>query len=246
MELALDHHELDFLSAAHELGSRQAELYPVVGAAIDADPYDFWMLGPGPEARGWFRRWRDRRRRARCEQGQTGDWSWWFHGLECDIHNRIDGRLVRIDFGPTTRRLTITGWSVLQFVMCAGPPWRSFERLRMHLADRGPPYDSLSGNHHRMSRICARLEALALFVPADPSLLKLRERFTAVRADNGFKEIDVPPELAPPRAMDLFVCERLVLADSAKKLIAERVCQTAAAQQRLGAGEALASFGIRS
>jgi hypothetical protein len=195
----LDSHELDFLHAAHDLTARQAELYPVLAKGIGGDPYSFSMLRHGP-ADGWLGRLRDRWAQSRHARGRAGEWSWWFHGLECDMQH-ADGHFVRIDFGPTGQRLVLTGWGVLQYVMCAKPPWRTFETLRAHLAARPPPYNSLSGDHAKMSRICDRLQALALLVPARTLL---------------------GPDELTPGSMDFAVSHRLVLAPAAKELLCGR------------------------
>jgi hypothetical protein len=76
--------------------------------------------------------------------GRFDGWVWNFHALECDVWNLDDGRFVRIDFGPRTRRLVITGSGVLQYVMTVCPPWRCFDALREFLARGTAPYDRLS------------------------------------------------------------------------------------------------------
>src|SRR5688572_2447965 len=125
MEPALTELEQAFLLAAHDLSVRQEELYPVLAARLGQDPYDFWVGRLDTPKGGWFRTWRLRRQFRRLESGRFDRWAWDFHGLECDVWNLDDGRFVRIDFGPSTRRLVITGWGVLQFVMSVRPPWRS-------------------------------------------------------------------------------------------------------------------------
>jgi len=218
----LDQNELDFLRSAADLTARQQELYKILTEAIGADPYDFWVLNTGADGRGWLARRRYRRRRERLAGGEFGGWSWSFHGLECDMRQLVDGRFVRIDFGPTTRRSVITGWGVLQYLMCAKPPWRRYTRLQEHLAEKGPPYDSLSGSHEKMACLCDRLQRLQLLVPADTELLALGHEFSVNDPTTGATVIDIPPELEPAGQMDVYLSARLVVSDTARTVLAER------------------------
>jgi hypothetical protein len=169
MALDLTDHELAFLHAAYDLASRQEELYPMLAAALGTDPYTFWLGRLVATPGGWLQTWSARRRYEQLQKGRFGRWAWVFHGLECDVWNVDDKRLVRIDFGSSTQRLVITGFGVLQYVMTVRPPWRCFEALRAFLVKHGKPYGYLSGDHAKMSTICDRLERLELLVAADPS-----------------------------------------------------------------------------
>ncbi|WP_433928463.1 hypothetical protein AB3662_34340 [Sorangium cellulosum] len=224
--------ELDFLRAAADLSRRQQELLPVLEQALGSDPYDFWMVEPFlARSDTWWQRVLARlRARFRREYGRTRDglWRWNFHGLECDVENVIDGRFVRIDFGPMSRRLTFTGWGVLQYIMCTRAPWPTFDALARFLAQETPPWSSLSGDHAKMAPICDRLQELQLFVAADPALCETVARFTKMEASTGQRVIDIPAELAPPGPMDFAVCDRLVLAPTALRLL-EAAAEPAAA-----------------
>jgi hypothetical protein len=203
--------ERAFLVAARDPAVKQEEFYAWLAAHLGHDPYDFWItrrLSPVPM--GWLQRQRLRWLVRRLGGGRFERWAWSFHGLECDVWNLDDGRFVRIDFGPSTRRLAITGWGVLQYVMTTRAPWRSFEQLRGFLAAKAPPYDELSGDHGKMSAICDRLEQLDLLVYADPELAALacdRSTNDAVTAH----ERDYP--------MDPYLAQRLVLSPRASALV---------------------------
>ena len=82
----MDARERAVLEACQEVVQRQHELLPLLAAAIqvrEADVFYTWALRKCP---------------------QHGDvpetnWRFFFHGLECDLHNKTDGRFLRIDFG---------------------------------------------------------------------------------------------------------------------------------------------------
>jgi len=213
--------ERDFLRAAADLARRQRELLPVVGEALGADPYHFWMVERFTPPRSWWGRLVARLRTGRPESGRSkdGQWAWYFHGFECDVAHVSDGRFVRIDFGPTSQHLTLSGWGVLQYVMCTKDPWPTFDTLARFLASEEPPWSSLSGDHAKMSRIRNRLTELKLLVAADPELCETVDRYKRVDAALGGSVIDVPSELAPPGPLDVHVCGRLVLAKSAEDLL---------------------------
>lgn len=212
--------ELDFLRATADLARRQRELLPLVGEALGADPYHFWMVESLTTPSSWWGRLVARLRARRPDSGHTKDglWRWDFHGLECDVENVSDGRFVRIDFGPTSQHLTVSGWGVLQYVMCTRDPWPTFDSLARFLAREEPPWSSLSGDHAKMSGLCDRLIELELLVPADPQLCKTVDRYTKVDPATGQQVTDIPSDLAPPGPADIFVCRRLVLAPSAEEL----------------------------
>lgn len=196
--------EFAFLEAAHELSLRQAELYPSLTEALGREPYAFWVRRHERAARNWFERLRFRADLRRFQSGRFQRWAWGFHGLECDLRHLDDGRFVRIDFGPSTRHLVLTGWGVLQFVMTSRPPWRSFHDLREFLADEPPPYHHLSGDHAKMSALCDRLQELELLVPAEPRLLTDRRAGSADVSDAPF---------------DSYLARRLVLSPAARELV---------------------------
>jgi hypothetical protein len=222
MKSTLTVHEHAFLRAAADLSRRQVELYDVLARAIRVDPYTYWFVDrlrpEQPALLERIRRWIQRRR---IDGGMTSDgaWRWNFHGLECDMRNVKDGRTVRIDFGPKSHHLVLTGWGVLQYVMSVVPPWQTYDELRDYLAQSGPPYDHLSGDHAKMSWICDRLEALGLLVPAAPELLALRKAYTKRDPETGIKVIDIPADATDSPSRDFYVCERLVLSTQANELL---------------------------
>lgn len=221
MALFPDPLERAFLQAAQDLSFHQEELYLPFAEAFGLDPYTFWIHREGWPTRGPFKRCRYHWWRGRKQEGHFDGWRWGFHGLACDLTNEADGRLVRTDFGPSSRRLAMTGWGVLQYVMTAKSPWRPFPALQLHLAEHAPPYDSLSGNHRRMSEICSRLMNLKLLVYADPELVELRDRYTQVDPSTGKRTIGKPPGLT--YSIDVALCSRLVLSEEAHELLEEEV-----------------------
>src|SRR5437879_2699245 len=100
----MDALEIGVLKACQELVHRQQEMLPLLAAALhvpEKEVFYTWALH-------------------KCKQHgdlEGTDWWYFFHGLECDLRNKADGRCLRIDFGPGGRVDTFTAWGVLQFIM---------------------------------------------------------------------------------------------------------------------------------
>src|SRR3954454_3775873 len=131
----LDSDDLDLLAACFEARRRQREMLPLIAA----------MSVPGPQV---FYEWAIWRR----SQDKIPNTSWVlrFHGLECDLRNEQDGRFIRYDFGPRGSVECLTPFGVLQFIMTSTAPWQEFPSLRARMAQRGPPFDELSGDLCKM------------------------------------------------------------------------------------------------
>jgi len=74
-----------------------------------------------------FYLWAARKINQRGELDET--WQYFFHGYECDIRNKWDKRLVRIEFGPMGRIDTFTSWGLYKFIETSILPWKTFEYL---------------------------------------------------------------------------------------------------------------------
>lgn len=199
--------ELEFLKAAADLAERQRELYPLLLEALGTDPWEFLIV-------------RDMAPRIKSD-GVTrdGSWRWWFHGLECDMEHRVDGRYVRFDFGPSKNKLTVGhGYGVLQFVMCSRPPWVDYVTLREHLASDHTARGHLGGDHAKMSILCNRLTEAGLLVQAAPELVALADKYTTIEPNQGHI-VAIPDDLAPSGALEHFVARRLVLSDAAAAVL---------------------------
>src|SRR5947209_6947136 len=117
--------EFEFLRAAAELVRQQRELLPqlaeTLGVAPGATLYA-WMerhfpgIPPCPEER-----WRE-------ESGMIRgtDWTFRFHGFECDLAHRAGGPYLRVELGPRGRPEVLSGYAVLQFVMTSSAAWPEF------------------------------------------------------------------------------------------------------------------------
>ena len=176
--------ERDFLRAAVELAQRQREILPYLADSLGQDPYAYWILDrlsySPPTLMDHLKRiFRLDINRFR-QDGQTldGEWAWFFHGLEVDMWHTHDGRFVRIDFGPLSQRLVITGWGVLQFVMTSKSPWNSYDDLYNYLYEKPTKRREWSGNHERMSEIEDVLVSQGYLVSAAPEICDLVERYT--------------------------------------------------------------------
>jgi hypothetical protein len=211
--------ELAFLSACQEIVRRQQELVPLLAATLRVLPEEVfycWMRRSFPEPDPPFGEDEDLQRG--CIRGT--EWDYFFHGFECDIQHRDDGRFVRVDFGPRGRLDTFTGWGVLQFVMTTRAPWQTFPDLQTYLAAKPPPYNSLSGSHARMCDLQDRLETLGCFERAAPDLHALVERHTE-RPPNAWTRFMPPVGLSERDLVDCYICNRWVLSPTALRILAE-------------------------
>lgn len=209
--------EYSFLQAGHALVQAQRELVPQLAETLGVAPGEVfysWMdrefpnVAPSPHE-GW-----------RLQTGElpgTG-WRYFFHGLECDLGHRDDGRHVRVEFGPHGRYDLLAPFAVLQFVMSSAPPWPEFPELKAYLAAKPPPYHQYSGSHERATELWGRLEAQGYLEAADPVLAALVERST-VRLPSGCSQIRLPDDFTDRQRLDCMVCERQVLSAAALRLL---------------------------
>jgi hypothetical protein len=187
---------IDFavLEACHEVAARQHEMLPQLAAAINVPEYEV------------FYEWALRR----CKQSgklENSDWTYFFHGLECDLRNHSDGRILRIDFGPQGRVGILDRWGVLRFIMTSVAPWKAFPQLRTLLADSEPPFSEHSGSAEKMGKVWDRLEHAGAFAQADPTLVALRAQHTA-RGPDGLNYLRFPPEITDCTRADCSVAHR--------------------------------------
>jgi hypothetical protein len=188
--------EIGVLKACHEVVTRQQELLPLLAKAVGV-----------PEREVWYT-WAFRRCKQSGRVGESG-WSYFFHGIECDLKH-ADGRFLRLDFGPKGRMDTFTAWGVLQFIMTSAPPWSEFVDLKQHLAERGPPFNELSGSFSKMVAIWAALEARGAFEPADPELVAFQARYTTIGPE-GITYVTLPPGTSDEVQVDCMVAHRPIL-----------------------------------
>lgn len=210
--------ELDFVQAAADLSQHQAELSELLTPELGLSPYEYWIrarVDGKPPASTLKHEYRSYEQKVR-----VGDWKAFFHGLECDVENVRDGRFVRIDFGPHTRPLALSGFGVLQYVMCAREPWTPFPALRQWLARTSPPYDCLSGSHPKMVELWGRLAPAKLFEPADPLICSRQAEFEFFDPEMGRTVTREPEEGTGLTASDLILCGRSVLSPRATAILA--------------------------
>ena len=148
----------------------------------------------------------------------SGDWRYFFHGLECDVKNEADGRFLRIDFGPDGRIDTFTAWGLLQFIMTSKFPWPSFSTLKQHFSENGPPYDQFSGDIDKMNQIWNFFVNHTLLEVADKELLRLKKKYTFVEKD-GIAYIKFPSEISEKKQINCSVAHRMKISGYGKKLL---------------------------
>src|SRR5262245_49313334 len=189
------------LKACTEAVNHQQELLSLIASHLDT-PSNQLLYG---WARGKFKQWGSLNR---------GEWDYLFHGMECDFKNAIDGRFLRVDFGPQGRTDTFTSWGITQFVMSSTHPWSDFQELKCHLAKICPPYDQFSGSIDRMDLIWSKLEQNGLIEKADQTLLDYAKMYTFTGSD-GLIRTEFPPGTSDMMLVDCAVANRFKLSRQA-------------------------------
>jgi|GEM_PF-1770207 len=203
-KVQIDETAIKLLKAGRDLIVRQNELLPYLAKEVKADPKEILYL------------WANRK------LNQVGnflnEWSYFFHGLECDIKNVKDGRFVRIDFGPKGDTATFTTWGLLQFVMTSKYPWEDYSALKTILAKEQPPYNQFSGSLERLHSIWQSLEENKLIEVADTNLLNLAEKYSSVDR-LGIKHTNFPPNVSSETIIDCSVANRLKISQLGFELL---------------------------
>jgi hypothetical protein len=199
--------DVQFLIACHESVVRRRPLLAELAA----------LLGVGSEE--LFYLWAERR----CEQHGCfpgAEWTYFFHGYECDLRHTKDGRFLRIDFGPHGNTNTFTAWGVAQFVMTSRSPWSEYGDLKSYLADRPPPYDEHSASLERAGTLCDRLESAGLLEPADRELLAFAERHTTLNPE-GIPTLRLPQGTSDRKQFDISVAQRKLITEGGRRVLSE-------------------------
>jgi hypothetical protein len=141
---------------------------------------------------------------------RNGEWSYLFHGMDCDLMNTLDGRFLRVNFGPKGRTDTFTSWGITQFIMASKPPWSEFKELKKYLAKVPPPHNQYSGSLERMELVWSELEQNGLVEKADQSLLDFAAKHTVTGA-GGLPRTEFPPGTSITTVVDCAVASRYIL-----------------------------------
>lgn len=201
----MDSIERGVLEVCQEVVLRQREMLPLLAMALQVPEHQV------------FYTWAFRH----CEQRgrlKGTEWSYFFHGLECDLTNGTDGRFLRMDFGPQGRVDTFTAWGILQFLLTSVPPWKDAHSLQTYFGKGAPPFDCHSGLMEKLSPIWVRLEAKGMFERADPSLVELAAKYISRGAD-GLSTVRFPPEITDETRLDCMVARRQRLSARALQLL---------------------------
>jgi hypothetical protein len=159
-------------------------------AALGRTPFDYWILGEG----------RGNPSLDAIDTTIDGQWRFHFHGLEVDVRHAIDGRAVRIDFGPGGTPAFTPG-GVGAFAIASRPPWRDFPDLKATLSG------AVGYDHARCVNLCDDLRHHRL---AEWGRLEARpEGFTRVVFRTPAEEVIVEGEMAV--ATFRSVCARLAV-----------------------------------
>jgi hypothetical protein len=200
--------DIEILNACYEAEQRQREMIPLLASAV------------GVSAEAVFYTWAFRKCRQRGTLPGT-PWQYFFHGLECDLKNSVDGRFLRLDFGPGGRIDTFSAWGVLQLLMTSTSPWPDFMPLKELFADKEPPYDENSGNLSRLFEYWERLNGEGCFDAADPALVEFQARCTVVDS-TGMQFVRFPPGTPEETQIDCSVAHRTHLSAHGRQLLETR------------------------
>jgi hypothetical protein len=193
--------EIGFLTACQEYANRQHEMLPQIAVALGVEPsqvFYTWML----------------LRRARPGKLADADWTYFFHGYECDLRNQKDGRCLRVDFGPKGRVGILDSYGILRFIMMSIAPWPDFSKLKAFFATGATPCGEHSGDREKMRPIWDRLENEGFVEHADPTLMALMAKHTT-RGSDGLNYLCFPPEITEELAADCKVAHRFQLSQKA-------------------------------
>jgi len=196
---------LEVLKACYELNLRQNEILPHLSKTLQVETNEV------------FYEWAFRR----IKQSGTilnNEWRYFFHGLECDIANLLDGRFLRVDFGPGGTIDTFSGFGILQFIMTSKSPWSNFEQLKLFFATERPPYNQFSGDYSKINDIFEKLFSEGLIEVADKDLIAFEKQYTTIQT-NGSWLIKFPPGTPEKQMFDCSVAKRLKLSESGKNYL---------------------------
>lgn len=174
----------------------------------------------------------------------NGEWSYFFNGMECDFKNSIDGRLLRVDFGPQGRTDAFTRSGILQFILCSKPPWSEFKELKRYFTKESTPYDHVkryftkasspyhqkSGSDGKMDLIWSELEQEGFIEKADQSLIDFATKYTFTDKD-GSARTEFPRGTAYAKVVDCAVAGRNKLSGLAKLQLVYRTNQVLSQHQ---------------
>jgi hypothetical protein len=192
-----------FLEAAAELTNRQCELMPLLTATLGRTPFDYWILGVG----------RDDPKLDAIDTTIDGQWRFQFHGLELDLRHAIDGRAIRIDFGPCGISAFTPG-AVGAFAGASRSPWRAFPDLKAALSG-AREYD-----HARCVALCDDLRRHGLVDYAAPELVALVARYARLIPGRGYV-LDIPSDLLPADETELVLCNNLLITEKGRVALAD-------------------------
>jgi hypothetical protein len=199
--------ELEVLRACHEVTLHNEELVALIAEILRVPPSEVFYT--------WA--WKLRGFQSRGALPGTA-WTFFFHGLECDLANQADNRRLRVDFGPGGRLDTFTGWGVCRFVMSSGPPWSEFSALRTFMASPDPQGLTAMESLHKMGSLWDNLLACGLLESADQGLLDFMTQHTTIGPD-GIRRTNYPTGTSDRLALDCAVAHRQKISSLGRRLL---------------------------
>lgn len=190
--------KIDLLIACYEYCKYQEEMLYTLGKNLEISPKDIFFT--------WAYR--------KCRQSGTfkDNWSYFFHGLDCDLKNIADGRFIKLEFGPYGKVGYFTIRGVLQFVINSCFPWPNFSNFKKKMGiDISILVDKFLIQWYEL------LEE-GIFTVADPSLLMLEEQFTTID-ENGLRKVEFPKEIPEDMQISCSVAHRIKISESGFKVL---------------------------
>jgi hypothetical protein len=152
----------------------------------------------------------------------NADWTYFFHGLECDFRNLRDDRVLRMDFGPKGTIGILNDWGVLRFIMTSVSPWPEFPKLKAYFTMSDTPPTENTGDWQKLSRMWSGLTDQGFFQQADPELVKRLANYTT-RGPDGLNYVRLPPEISEELRADMNVAHRQQLSQKAIHCLQARI-----------------------
>jgi len=195
--------EIEFLKAINDMTQLKLELAPCIAEKLGCGIKQIFYI--------WNKREIE-------QEGNFLDWTYFFHGLECDLISNKDNRFIKIEFGPGGRVDTFTGWGAVQYIMASREPWPEYPELKKKLAAKKPPYDYFSGSHKKVVKLLKKLEKTKYVEVSDKALCVLVKESTIID-EEGYSFLNLPDDFSEVRITDSMVCHRLVISDKGRDVL---------------------------
>ncbi len=199
--------ELTVLTACQEILKEKTKLMNQLAKTLGIDTQDLfyqWISGKLPQ-HGFL---------------SGRQWKYFFHGFECDFRHILDGRLIRIEFGPGGRIDTFTDWGIYKFITTVRKQWLTTPAVLTYFSTISASLPSaLLDDYQKISFIITQLKSKQWVVAVAPELAKINGNPIRAVGSNDLL-IQLPKFLTDYKYLDTRVCQRLIISATGKKILA--------------------------